>query len=100
MPPGLQPVIDAYHEIYARYAPADTRYLALHAGQLMYLRPEEQPLITGAMLQALTLTGSPDETRARVHALNVVGYDQVAVQRVPGQEAAIEDWAQVVLSPS
>ena len=100
VPPDLQPVIDAYHEIYARYAPADARYLELHAGHLMYLRPEEQQFITGAMLQALTLTGSPNEIRARVHALDTAGYDQVAVQLVPGQEAAIEDWAQILLRPS
>ena len=97
VPPPLQPLIDAYREIYARYEPADARYLTLHAGHLMYLRPDEQQFITGEMLQTLSLTGTVDEIRARAHAIEAAGYDQLAIQLVPGQEAAIEEWAQVLM---
>ena len=98
VPAELQPLIDAYREVYERYEPADARYMTLHDGHLMYLRPEEEQFITGEMLKALTLTGTPDEIRERVDALRAAGYNQVAVQIVPGQEDAIEQWAEVLLT--
>ena len=61
--------------------------MTLHDGHLMYLRPEEEQFISGETLRALTLTGRPDEIRERVFALDKAGYDQVAVQVVPGHEA-------------
>lgn len=97
IPPDLKPLIDAYREIYARYEPADARYMTLHDGHLMYLRPEEQQFITGEMLKALTLTGSAEEIRTRVDALATAGYDQVAIQLVPGHEDALEQWADVLI---
>jgi 5,10-methylenetetrahydromethanopterin reductase len=98
VPPEMQPLIDAYREVYERYEPADARYMTLHDGHLMYLRPEEEQFITGEMLKALTLTGTPDEIRERVDALGKAGYDQVAVQIVPGYEDEIEQWAEVLLN--
>ena len=93
----MQPLIDAYREVYERYEPADARYMTLHDGHLMYLRPEEEQFISGEMLKALTLTGTLEEIRERVEALGEAGYDQVAVQIVPGHEDAIEQWAEVLL---
>ena len=97
VPPEMQPLIDAYREVYERYEPADARYMTLHDGHLMYLRREEEQFITGEMLKALTLTGTPEQIRERVEALGEAGYDQVAVQIVPGHEDAIEQWAEVLL---
>ena len=93
----MKPLIDAYREVYERYEPADARYMTLHDGHLMYLRPEEEQFITGEMLKALTLTGTAEEIRERVELLREARYDQVAVQIVPGHEDAIEQWAQVLL---
>jgi 5,10-methylenetetrahydromethanopterin reductase len=98
VPPELQPLIDAYREIYLTYEPADARYMTLHDGHLMYLRTEEEQFITGEMLKALTLTGTPDEIRERVELIRSAGYDQLAVQIVPGHEDAIEQWAEVLLA--
>ena len=63
----------------------------------MYLRPEEQQFITAEMLKFTSLTGTADEIRARVAAMAAAGYDQMAIQLIPGQEAAIEDWAKVLM---
>jgi len=41
IPPGLESLIAAYREIYAGYEPADARYMRLHDGHLMYLRPRK-----------------------------------------------------------
>jgi 5,10-methylenetetrahydromethanopterin reductase len=97
VPPDLRPLIEAYREIYRTYEPPDARYMTLHDGHLMYLRPEEEQFITGEMLKALTLTGTAEEIRERVSALEAAGYDQVAVQLVPGSEDAIDEWAAVLL---
>lgn len=98
IPPALEPLITEYRKIYATYEPADARYMTLHDGHLMYLRPEEEQFISPEMLRDLTLTGRPDEIRARVDQLADAGYNQVAVQLVPGHEDAIEDWAKVLIN--
>lgn len=36
------------------FEPKDARYLMVHRGDLMSLRPEEEPLVTGAAIRALT----------------------------------------------
>ena len=97
VPPPLKPMLDAYREIYVRYQPADARYATLHSGHLMYLRPEEAQFLTGEALRSSSLTGTADEIRARVQQIEAAGYHQVAIQLVPGQEAAIEDWARVLM---
>lgn len=97
VPPPLKAMFDAYREIYAHYEPADARYITLHSGHLMYLRPEEQQFITGEMLKSSSLTGTAEEIRARVRQIEAAGYDQVAVQLVAGHEGAIEDWARVLM---
>ena len=97
VPPPLVPLIDAYRKLYETYTPADARHITLHAGHLMYLRPEEQQFITGEMLKFTSLTGTEDEIRVRVQAMAAAGYDQVAIQLIPGQEATIEDWARVLM---
>ncbi len=96
-PPELQSLIQAYREVYERYEPADARYMTLHDGHLMYLRPEEEQFVTGEILKACTLTGTVEEIRERIELLREAGYDQVAVQIVPGHEDAIEQWAGVLL---
>jgi 5,10-methylenetetrahydromethanopterin reductase len=41
LPPFLAQPLERYREIYLGYDPADARYLTLHRGHLMFLRPEE-----------------------------------------------------------
>lgn len=98
VPPELAPLIAQYREIYLTYEPDDARYITLHSGHLMYLRPEEEQFITGEMLKALTLTGTPTEIRERCEQLAAAGYDQVTIQIVPGHEAEIDRWAKVLMA--
>ena len=97
IPPPLAPLIAEYRKLYENYTPADARYATLHDGHLMYLRPEEQQFISGEMLKFTSLTGTAEEIRERVGAMAAAGYDQMAIQLVPGHEAAIEDWAKVLM---
>jgi 5,10-methylenetetrahydromethanopterin reductase len=96
LPPELQAATDAYRRtVYERYEPADARYLALHTGHLMWVRLEEEPFVTRELLAATTFTGTRDELVDRVRMLRDAGYQQLAVQLVPGHESAMEDWIEV-----
>ena len=61
-------IFDAYREIYQTYEPADARYLSNHRGHLMFLRPEEQALITPELIRTMTLTGTEAELVEGVRA--------------------------------
>jgi 5,10-methylenetetrahydromethanopterin reductase len=95
LPPAIAQPLAAYRALYESYQPADARYLTLHRGHLMRLRPEEESLITGDLLSALAWVGTEVELRDRVTALEAAGYTQIAIQVVEGHESAIEDWARV-----
>ena len=80
---------------YESYEPADARYLRLHTGHLMWVRPEEEPFLSGDLIRLSTFTGTRDELVDRVRTLRDAGYDQLAVQLVPGHEDAMNDWMEV-----
>jgi 5,10-methylenetetrahydromethanopterin reductase len=96
LPPFLAEPLRAYREVYERYTPADARYLTLHRGHLMFLRPEEKPFITRELIEAFTFTAPPDVLRERIAALHDAGYAQLAIQVVEGHEDALDDWAEVL----
>lgn len=96
LPPPIAAILDRYRELHDQYEPADARYLSNHRGHLMFLREEERALIDPDLVRATTLSGSRDEVVDRLRALAAEGYDQFAVQLVPGQEVeALEEWAEV-----
>jgi 5,10-methylenetetrahydromethanopterin reductase len=93
LPAELRPAAAAYRTVYESYEPADARYLRLHAGHLMWVRPEEERFLTPDLVRLSTFTGPRDELVLRVRALRDAGYQQLAVQLVPGHEEAMDDWA-------
>jgi 5,10-methylenetetrahydromethanopterin reductase len=93
VPAPLEPLVAEYRKLYESYGPPDARYLELHRGHLMWAREDEQRFLSGDLISGLTLTGTPAELRDRVRALGDGGYDQLAIQLVPGHEAALDDWA-------
>lgn len=89
-------ILKAYAERYARYQPADARYLHLHTGHMLFVRDDERDLMSEDLIRDKTLTGTAPEIRDRIQALAEAGYTQLAFQITPGQEDAIDDWAAVV----
>ena len=87
--------MSAFRAQYETYAPPDARYLQLHKGHLMCVRPEEERFVTPELIRMATFTATAAELRERVRAMAAAGYQQLAVQVVPGQEAALEDWAEL-----
>ena len=95
-PADLQPLLDAYKEIYAEYTPRDARYLQVHRWHLMRLRPEEESLATAELVQRLTLTGTQPYLRDQIRAARNAGYSQFAAHIRYGHESMLEDWAEVL----
>jgi 5,10-methylenetetrahydromethanopterin reductase len=93
--PALDQIVREYRNVYESYAPADARYLTLHKGHLMFVRPEEDRFATGDLIRAMTFSGTAPELRDRIRRLQEAGYDEVVVQITPGCETMIDDWARV-----
>ncbi len=88
--------LEAYRKIYAKYEPADARYLSNHRGHLMFVRPEEKH-ISANVIRGLTLTGTRAELVDRVKGMKALGYNQIGVNLVPGQEDdMLQQWADVM----
>jgi 5,10-methylenetetrahydromethanopterin reductase len=96
LPPDLQAAVAEYRRVYESYEPADARYLRLHTGHLMWVRPEEERFVTPELIRSGSLTGTVAELRDRIQGLAAAGYDQLAIQLVPGHEQAIDDWARLI----
>jgi len=95
LPPDLEAAFAEYQKVYATYEPADARYLRLHTGHLLWVRPEEERFVTPELIRSGTFTGTVPELRERIRQMREAGYDQLAIQLVPGHESAIDDWARV-----
>jgi 5,10-methylenetetrahydromethanopterin reductase len=93
--PALDQIVREYRNVYESYTPADARYLTLHKGHLMFVRPEEDRFATGDLIRAMTVTATAPELRDRMRRLQEAGYDEVVVQITPGCETMIDDWARV-----
>jgi len=93
--PALQRLFTEYRALYESYTPPDARYLTLHRGHLMFVRPDEDRFATADVLRAFTRTGTVAEQRDRIRRLKEAGYDEFVVQVTPGQEEMLDEWARV-----
>ena len=66
-----------------------------HRGHLMFVKPEERPFVTAELIRLTTITETEKEIEDRIAALFAAGYTEIAVQIVPGQEHALEDWGKI-----
>jgi alkanesulfonate monooxygenase SsuD/methylene tetrahydromethanopterin reductase-like flavin-dependent oxidoreductase (luciferase family) len=90
--------LEAYRKIYEKYEPADARYLSNHRGHLMFVRPEEKH-ISANVIRGLSLSGTRSELVERIRGLEAIGYNQVAVNMIPGHEDdMLKRWAEVMES--
>ena len=96
VPDHLKPTFEKYQELYASYRPEDARYLSVHRGHLMFLRPEEEALIDGDLIRATSFTGPAQELRERVRALRELGFNEFSVHITNGQEHMLEEWSDLL----
>ena len=95
MPPQLADTIAGYIETARDFRPQGAHYLENHRGHLMFVKPEERPFVTAELIRRTTYTATEKELKERFAALAEAGYSEIAVQIVPGQEHAIEDWGRI-----
>lgn len=69
--------IDSYAD--AKGSPPDRRYLDVHEGHLLYLKPGEEAFVTERAISS-ALVGSPEQILDRVRALQAAGVRNLAVQ--------------------
>jgi len=91
---------DAYIEAYAagRRSPRDRRYLDVHEGHMVQLKPGEDAFVSEGLVST-TLTGPPEVVLERVRALARAGVDNLALQAVgnDGREL-IEEFSRHVIA--
>ena len=78
------------------YEPADARYLQVHRWHLMKLRPEEESLATSDLIEEVTFSGPTESLREGIRGLREAGFAQFAIHIRDGQEAMLEEWAEVL----
>ncbi len=97
IPPQFQGIFEAYRKIYQSYEPADARYLQNHRGHLMFLRPEEEALVTADLIRTMTWTGTAAQLVDGVRAIKAAGFSQFAVTLRVGHEFdMLNDWSKVL----
>jgi alkanesulfonate monooxygenase SsuD/methylene tetrahydromethanopterin reductase-like flavin-dependent oxidoreductase (luciferase family) len=77
--------------------PADRRYLEMHEGHLIYMRPGEEKFIDENLV-GMTLTGRGEEIIARLKALEAEGLKQIAIQVVNDGREMIEEFGREVIA--
>jgi 5,10-methylenetetrahydromethanopterin reductase len=95
MPPAVEAAIAGYVGLARKFTPQGAHYLENHRGHLMFVKPEERPFVTAELIRRTTYTATEKELKERFAALAEAGYSEIAVQIVPGQEHAIEDWGRI-----
>ena len=95
MPPSVAETAAAYVELARKFTPQGAHYLENHRGHLMFVKPEERPFVTAELIRRTTFTATEKELKERIVALADAGYSEIAIQIVPGQEHAIEDWGRL-----
>jgi 5,10-methylenetetrahydromethanopterin reductase len=95
MPAAVADTAADYVELARGFTPQGAHYLENHRGHLMFVKPEERPFVTAELIRRTTFTATEPELKERFAALAGAGFSEVAIQIVPGQEHAIEDWGRL-----
>jgi 5,10-methylenetetrahydromethanopterin reductase len=92
---GISDEVAGYLDLARHFQPPDARYLFNHRGHFVFVKPEERKFITAELIRRTTFTATEQELTQRVEALRSAGWNQIVIPIVPGQEAALDDWARV-----
>jgi 5,10-methylenetetrahydromethanopterin reductase len=95
IPPAVAETVAGYVELARSFRPQGAHYLENHRGHLMFVKPEERPYVTADLIRLTTFAATERELKGRIAALAAAGYTEIAIQIVPGQEHAIEDWGRI-----
>jgi 5,10-methylenetetrahydromethanopterin reductase len=92
IPPEVAETVAGYVELARGFRPQGAHYLENHRGHLMFVKSEERRFVTADLIRLTTFAATEKELKRRIDDLAAAGYTEIAIQIVPGQEHAIEDW--------
>jgi 5,10-methylenetetrahydromethanopterin reductase len=96
LPESVARAAEAYSGFrYRRDAP----WLDLHRGHSLYVRAEEEPLVTAELLRDLSLVGAAEALVEEIGALEQAGVTELVWQVLPGHEGELERFATEVVVP-
>jgi 5,10-methylenetetrahydromethanopterin reductase len=95
IPPAVVDTVASYVELARQFRPQGAPYLENHRGHLMFVKPEERPFVTAELIRLTTFAATERELKERIALLDAAGYGEIAIQIIPGQEHAIEDWGRI-----
>ncbi|MFI5002812.1 MAG: hypothetical protein ACHQK9_23245, partial [Reyranellales bacterium] len=95
MVPKTSPELQGYIDLARSFEPRDAPYLENHRGHLMFVKPKEKRFVSADLIRSTSFTANEAEIKRRIDALRGAGYTQFTIQLVPGQEAALADWARI-----
>jgi len=95
VPPALAETVAGYVKLARSFRPQGAHYLENHRGHLMFVKPEERPFVTADLIRMTGWAATESELKGRIEAMAAAGYSEIAIQIVPGQEHAIEDWGKI-----
>ena len=95
IPESVAEAVNGYIDLAKTFEPKDAPWLENHRGHLMFVKENERPFITEALIRETTFTGLESDIIERIGALRDAGFKQLTVQLTPGNEHAIEDWARI-----
>jgi len=101
MPQPLMKLWERYRDEYVANmkTPPAKRYLEVHEGHLIYMKPGEERYVDENLLRSMTLTGRGEEIIGRLKALEAAGVKQVAIQAVwPHGREMIEEFSREVIA--
>lgn len=100
IPEELRTAYRAYEQEYVAKmkTPEDRRYLEVHEGHLIYLKPGEERFLNERLIKGSTLTGPGEEIIARLKALEAAGLKSIAVQVVTNGRELIEEFSKEVIA--
>ena len=80
LPADIRDDLMAFKDAYRTpHASIETQHLDLYSGYVREFKPEHARLVTERMIKETTLTGTPEEIRARISKMGAMGVKQVAV---------------------
>jgi 5,10-methylenetetrahydromethanopterin reductase len=80
LPSALAPLAERYRSDYVAKLslPADRRYMKVHEGHMIYVKPGEEQYITPELIRSFSLTASGEEIIARIKQLEAAGLEEIS----------------------
>ena len=90
---SVREAIDDYKSLYKPHQDQGDGHLWIHRGHCMYIRPEEDHIVTPELIRDLSMTATIEDMDERIGVFRKAGIDEFIVTCTVGQEDCLDDWA-------